>query len=404
MAQQKRDHTPTQQIEYYPVRRDDIKLKMGIVGPSGSGKTWTALALASGLAGPDGKIAVLESEGDRSKLYAHEFPHSAALLSSYAPANYVAGIEKAVYAGFAVLVIDSISHAWDGKGGVQEIVDTAASRDRSGNKWAGWSEGTPEHQRLIEALKHAQCHIVCTLRQKTQWLTELDARGKVKPIRVGTTPVQREGFEYEFDVLGEMDMDHTLRYLKARYSVLDGMVVEKPGRDHGAELSGYIASATPSHEKPEESSEYVSQDADSGSDASERPIENIQWDRARERARELEEKTRETEETASDDLSPPPPAQRPAPPAARDQSRPSWVPYLREQMQEHALKRGHLAAVTGANLGPGKSNVSDEKIDAWLAEWMGDTDVRTDELDRTAVDALIAAMKEIKSAEGSSGA
>src|SRR5262249_26069414 len=154
------------------------------------------------------------------------------------------------------LVIDSLSHAWMGKDGALEQVDRAAKRS-SGNSFAAWRDVTPMHNRLVDAMLSCRCHLIVTMRSKTEWVLEDDARGKKVPRKVGMAPIQRDGVEYEFDVVGDFDIHHTLTISKSRCSELDGAVIEKPGRDLARTLKRWLDEGDPVSDGPTFSEGYM---------------------------------------------------------------------------------------------------------------------------------------------------
>lgn len=105
-------------------------------------------------------------------------------------------------AGFEVIIIDSISHEWEGEGGCLEINDMIARTKFKGNTWGAWSETTPRHQKFIQTLTQSKCHIVTTSRSKTE-TAQVD--GKVK--KIGLKEIQREGFEYELTLNFNIERD-----------------------------------------------------------------------------------------------------------------------------------------------------------------------------------------------------
>jgi hypothetical protein len=142
----------------------------------------------------------------------------AELHGDFAPQKYIDAITEAEKAGYDVLVIDSLSHAWMGSGGALEMVDNAARRSKSGNSYAAWREVTPHHNRLVESMLSARLHIIVTMRTKTEYVIETDSRGKQVPRKIGLAPVQRDGLDYEFDVVLEIDRDHVASVDKTRCS------------------------------------------------------------------------------------------------------------------------------------------------------------------------------------------
>lgn len=220
------------------------KLRMAIAGPAGSGKTWTSLALASVLAG-DGGVAVIDTERGSASKYADVFTFDTQELENFHPNNYITAIHDAEMAGYAVLVIDSLSHAWNGTGGLLEQVETITKRSKSegkgGSSFNAWGEATPLQNRLIEAITRAKLHVICTMRTKTEYVIEPNAYGKSTPRKVGTAPVQRADVEYEFDVYADMDIDNTMIVHKSRCSELAGQVIAKPDAQVAETLKRWLS-------------------------------------------------------------------------------------------------------------------------------------------------------------------
>lgn len=237
-------------MTFAPATKHGRKLRMSLAGPSGSGKTLTALRIARSLVGPEGRIAVLDTERRSTELYADETPFDALHLAPpYSPQRYMDAIAAAVSGGYDALVIDSLSHAWAGEGGAQEMVDKVTARQKAGNSWTAWAEVTPIQNMMVERIAAAteHLHLIATLRSKTEWVLETNDRGKQVPRKVGLAPIQRQNIEYEFDVFAEMDADHNLSVQKTRYRSLDGQVIRTPKGSEIADayrewMSGSVAS------------------------------------------------------------------------------------------------------------------------------------------------------------------
>lgn len=225
--------------------KSQAKLRMALMGPSGSGKSYTALKVAGVL----GRVAVIDTEHGSASKYADIMqPFDVLELTEYHPQHYIDAIRAAGETGdYDVLVIDSLSHAWNGTGGVLEIVDRAAKRSDAKNTFAAWRDATPLHNQLVEALLAVPLHLLVTMRSKTEYVLERDERGKMTPRKVGLAPIQREGLEYEFDVVAEMDMQNTLMISKTRIPKLTGKVIPMPGDALGETLKGWLLDGTPLH-------------------------------------------------------------------------------------------------------------------------------------------------------------
>jgi hypothetical protein len=226
--------------------RTESRLRLAIMGPAGSGKTYTALRVARLLVG-DGRVIVIDSERGSAELYADEPDIAGAFdtidLDSYHPQAYIDAIKAADDAGAAVIIVDSLTHAWSGEGGALTLVDQAQARAKSCNSFTAWRDVTPLHNRLVDALLGTRAHIVVTLRTKTEYVLEEDSRGKKVPRKVGLAPVQRDGLEYEFTIVGDMDIDHRLVVTKSRCAAVADAVFVKPGEEFVAPLRAWLAGA-----------------------------------------------------------------------------------------------------------------------------------------------------------------
>lgn len=217
------------------------KLRMAITGPSGSGKTFTALSVASAL----GHIAVIDTERGSASKYADLFDFDVLELTEYHPRNYIDAIQAARDGGYDVLIIDSLSHAWTGQGGVLELVDRAAKRSQTQNSFAAWRDVTPLHNQLVDTILGTSLHIIATMRSKTEYVLEKDDRGRTSPRKVGLAPVQRDGMEYEFDVVAEMDMENNLLISKSRCIPLTNVVINRPDVRLGETLKEWLSDGVP---------------------------------------------------------------------------------------------------------------------------------------------------------------
>ncbi|SMP82583.1 AAA domain-containing protein [Desulfonatronum zhilinae] len=232
---------------FQKAQRTQSKLRLGLIGPSGSGKTYSALRIAQGLGG---RIALLDSERGSGSLYADLANYDVAELTPpYSPEKYVQAIKQAGQAGYDVLIIDSLTHAWAGEGGILEFVDKASQATR--NNFAAWREASPKHNALVDALLGAPLHIIATIRSKTAWDVVKDEKtGKTRPVKIGLAPVQRDGLEYEFTTVLELSVDgHIATATKDRTGLFDGSYfnpTEETGQMLKAWLGGGQTSATPS--------------------------------------------------------------------------------------------------------------------------------------------------------------
>jgi hypothetical protein len=200
-----------------------VKLKLGIQGPSGSGKTWGALALAKNL-WPDAKVMLIDTENESASLYADNFTFDTIPLDPpFESERYEQCINYAVDNGYDVLIMDSISQQWDGEGGILRRKEELDRRPGS-NSFTNWATFTPEHTAFIEAIKQAPIHIIATMRSKQEYALEQNERGKSKPVKLGFAPIQRDGFDYEFTLVFDVQMDHKAVTIKNR----TGLFGDKP--------------------------------------------------------------------------------------------------------------------------------------------------------------------------------
>ena len=238
-------------VSFVRATKTQSRLRMAIDGPSGSGKTYTALVFGTALVNGS-KLAVIDTERGSASKYADMFEFDVLELDVYSPDNYIAGIQAAEDAGYTVLVIDSLSHAWEGKGGVLEMHDDATKRSRSGNSYIAWRDVTPAHRSLVDAILQSKCHVIATMRSKMDYIQTENDKGRKEIKRVGMAPVQRQGMEYEFDIVADMDVDHNMVVSKSRCFAIADMVVSKPTAQWFEVVRGWLTDGTPAPKpKPE---------------------------------------------------------------------------------------------------------------------------------------------------------
>lgn len=221
--------------------KQSAKLRMSISGPSGSGKTFTSLLLAKALA-PNGKIAVVDTEHGSASKYADQFEFDVVELSNFHPNNYIKAIKAAVDAGYDVVILDSLTHAWNGPGGILSIVN---------QNFGKWKDVQPIEQSFIEALVSMPIHVIATMRAKVQYEVEKDANGKPMPKKIGMGAIQRDGIEYEFDIAAMLDNQNTISIEKTRCPALQGQVVNRPDATFMAPIIKWLAGASIEAPSPE---------------------------------------------------------------------------------------------------------------------------------------------------------
>lgn len=222
-------------------QRAQAKIRLAIAGPSGSGKTYSSLLIASGLGS---KICVIDTERASAHLYAGLVDYDVLELEPpYRPKRYVEAIRSAEEAGYDVIVVDSLSHAWSGEGGSLEQHDMASAKTK--NSYTAWRDVTPEHNFLVDAILNSKCHVIATMRSKTAY--EL-IEGKVK--KLGLEPIQRAGMEYEFTLFFDVEKErHVASASKDRTSLFDGENFV-PTRATGEKILAWLNSGSPAEKAP----------------------------------------------------------------------------------------------------------------------------------------------------------
>jgi len=204
-------------MEIRKASRQRAKIKMALQGPSGSGKTFSALFLAFGLCGDWTKIAVVDTENHSAELYSNLGTFNTVSLSApFTPEKYVQAIALCESAGIEVIILDSCSHEWDGSGG---ILDTHGNM--AGNSFTNWSKLTPRHNDFVQAILQSQCHIIGTIRSKQDYVLQ-EKNGKMIPEKVGMKGVTRDGMDYEFTLVFELDIKHNASASKDRTGLFEG--------------------------------------------------------------------------------------------------------------------------------------------------------------------------------------
>lgn len=195
-------------MAFQKATKKNATIKLALTGPSGSGKTYSALLIAKGLGG---KTALLDTEYGSASLYSDIFDFDTwdeQDPSGFPPEYYIRVIKAAEEAGYQNLIIDSLSHEWSGRGGCLEIADALGRTRFRGNSYVAWGEVTPRHNALIEAIVSAKINIIATMRAKTEYSLNKDEKtGKTTPTKLGIGSIQRDGMDYEFTTMFELDRD-----------------------------------------------------------------------------------------------------------------------------------------------------------------------------------------------------
>ncbi|MFD6155101.1 AAA family ATPase [Nocardia sp. NPDC060256] len=227
-------------IEFKPAVRRKTPARLALAGPSGSGKTYTALAMAWEWAQREKTmIGMVDTEHGRASMYQglNGWQWETFEPERFSPLGLVEILGAAAGKGFSPFIIDSWSHYWFGPDGMLEQVDR---RKTGTNSFSGWKEVTPDERKMIEAMLTYPGHLIVTLRTKTEYLVEEDSKGKAVPRKVGTKPVQRDGLEYEFDIVADLDLRNNLHISKTRLPFLANQVIAQPGAELATQIADWL--------------------------------------------------------------------------------------------------------------------------------------------------------------------
>lgn len=217
-------------MELQKAHRKQAKIKLALQAPSGGGKTYSALLLASGLTAWS-KIAVIDTEHHSADLYAHLGEYNVLQLSKpFSPERYISAIETCEQAGMEVIIIDSITHEWEGSGGILDI-----HGHLPGNSFTNWAKLTPRHNAFVQRMLESPSHIICTIRTKTDYVLS-EKNGKMVPEKVGMKGITRDGMDYEFTIVFDLDLKHNASASKDR----TGLFMDKPEAIITREYGGRI--------------------------------------------------------------------------------------------------------------------------------------------------------------------
>lgn len=244
--------------------RTQARLRLALQAPSGGGKTATSLLIAKGMVAAlqargklpthlDGVyIGLLDTERDSAKLYSHLVPFDTLVLEPpYSPARYLGALRALERVGYPIIIVDQITHEWYGEGGVLQMV----AANKGPNDWAKWNGPTQEHDAFIDGLLFSPSHLICTMRSKTEYVLEKNDAGKYVPKRIGMAAKQREGTEYEFTTLLDLEVGtNNATCLKNRTELFTvGGKVGRMGPEWGEKLIDWVYSAKVAEAAPEQS-------------------------------------------------------------------------------------------------------------------------------------------------------
>lgn len=230
-------------------KREQLYTKLALMGPSGAGKSYSALRLATGmidelkkrnmLEGTNGKILYANTEGPRGRYYASDFKYDIVdLAPPYNPELFTDLINYAVSSKYTVLIIDSASAEWEGKGGCLEL------QQQYGGTYQSWGKVSPRHQKFTDAMAISPIHIISCTRSKDQYEVDKDDRGKVSVKKLGVGARQRDGFEYDFTCTFLIDRDsHMAKCEKDNTHIFERLGNTILDETHGAQIIDWANSS-----------------------------------------------------------------------------------------------------------------------------------------------------------------
>ena len=188
--------------------RKQAKIKLSLAGSSGSGKSYSAILLAYGLCNDFSKICVIDTENHSASLYSHLGAFNVINLTPpFHPEKYIEAIKLCEQSKIEVIIIDNATHAWSGKGGCLELHEKETAKMKIPNSFTAWNAITPIYQKYLDAIINSSCHVISTLRSKTEYVMS-ERNGRQVPQKTGTAPMIRDGFDFEMSIAFDLDQQH----------------------------------------------------------------------------------------------------------------------------------------------------------------------------------------------------
>lgn len=230
------------EVQFRKASRKKARLRLGLSAPGGAGKTLGALILAYGIMRatyptlPDAtiweKIAMIDTEEGSGELYVgnekhgvkiHEFLYSR-ISAPFTAIKYLDNLRAAEKTGAEIIILDSLTHAWAGSGGLLEKHGRLTDQDAKKNSYTAWRHVTPDHTALVDAMLQSPAHIIGTMRSKVEYAMQNGANGRQQIVKLGLAPIQREGMEYEFTVffdINDQSIAHATKDRTDLFSTID---------------------------------------------------------------------------------------------------------------------------------------------------------------------------------------
>lgn len=197
--------------------RKKVKIRMSIASPTGFGKTYSALLIAHGITNDWNKIAVIDTENESASLYSDlgEF-YTIPIAPPFTPEKYIQAIKTCEAGGIEVIVIDSVTHLWNGEGGLLEYQQSL------GGRYQDWAKATPLYMKWLSAILQSSCHVITTMRKKQAYNMTVE-NGRTKVEKAGLEDEIRGGYDYEMTIAFELINDkHLCKVSKDRTKLFDG--------------------------------------------------------------------------------------------------------------------------------------------------------------------------------------
>jgi hypothetical protein len=232
---------------FQKAKREMTYMKNLVISPSGGGKSYTSLRLATGfskrlkeLDGKEHRIAYINTEANRGTLYAGEFDYDILdLKPPYEPENYIDAMDDAIDAGYDILVIDSLTHEWSGKGGCLEIHSNIKGKD----SYMNWKTVSPRHEAFMDKILDSKLHIFATVRGKDAYERGTNDKGSVTYEKVAMGYDQRKNLEYLFFASFMIDLKtHKAEAVKDNTNLFT--MVERLSEKHGKALCDWAYNTT----------------------------------------------------------------------------------------------------------------------------------------------------------------
>ena len=218
-------------------QRHMSRIKMALQGPSGSGKTYTALLLAKGLMGTLDKVAIIDTENGSADLYSHLGPYNVLTLTEpFSPERYIQAIEECEQAGMECIIIDSITQCWD------FLLEYHSSL--IGNSFTNWSKVTPRQKAFVTKILQSPAHIIATMRVKQDYVLN-EKNGKTVPEKVGLKAIQRDGMDYEFTLVFDLDSNHFANCTKDRTGLFVNQPLFRIKASTGQQILNWLTNSIP---------------------------------------------------------------------------------------------------------------------------------------------------------------